>query len=165
MVFAGQSYYVYSAQDTCGAWQKGKIGEKETIFTDRADVYEYMELEVPESGYYQVYLSLYHNWRKCCPFLYCKLIDSKGKSYLNYVFSEPRWYLEEGQGRWEYRCLSAEPYWYLHKGNVKIKFWVQAKKSCWEREDVLMPSSLAVGEFVLIPVDTEEKVHVNLTLP
>ncbi len=159
-VFAGQPYYDYSVNKAWGEWQKGRAGEKETIFTDKADVYEYMELEVPHSGYYQVYLSLYHNWREYCPFLYCKLIDCKGKTYLNYVFSEPRWYLPAGQGRWEYRCLNAEPYWYLHKGKLKISLWAQAKKSCWEVEDVSMPSSLAIGGFVLIPVDTKKRTHI-----
>ncbi len=162
--YTENSYYSVAAIDALGGWRKDKIDDKDVILTDKADTKGYIELEVPEDGFYQLYVSLYHSWRKYCPFLYFEVIDSKGKFYSSYIFSEPRWYLERGRGRWEFRSPTACPFLYLAKGKLKIKFWPESKKSCWDQKEAPMEGEVAIDKFVLIRVDKEKMIHKNIRI-
>ncbi|MBI4846214.1 MAG: hypothetical protein HY810_07065 [Candidatus Omnitrophica bacterium] len=165
IVYAQETNFRFPANVATGSWQVSEIEGKEVITTAESDAFEQINIMVPKEGNYQLYVSLYHRWIEFAPFLYARIVDSKGKVHHSYVFSEPRWYLEKGQGRWEYRCFSAEPYWHLPKGRLKIKFWVKAKRSSWKQDDVPMPADISIGDFVLVPVNEQTNEQLNLTLP
>lgn len=145
--------YSFDLKDAQGGWTHAQIEGRDVILTDKAQNIATVYIDIPRSGYYQFMVSLYHRWRKYCPFLYFKIIDSRGSSFLDYTFSETRLYLKPGQGRWEYRSPSASPFWYLHKGRAKIKFWAEAKNDCWEGKDTFMEAALFIEKIVLLPVN------------
>ncbi|MFH2136960.1 MAG: hypothetical protein ABII88_00440 [Candidatus Omnitrophota bacterium] len=154
--------YSFAAIKANGAWDKAKIDDREAIITDKAKANAYIKIEVPQDGIYQLYIGLYHNWRKFCPYLYVEAVDSNRKKFSGYVYSEPRWYMEKGQGRWEFRSPSATPFWRLTKGEMKIKFWLVAMNSCWEHKEVEVEDLVAVDEFVLIPFNENTRIQYNI---
>ena len=161
VLHAEQSFYSFPATDAKGSWQIGKIGDKNVILTEKANEKGYITIDVPKDGYYQLYISLYHSWRKYCPFLYIDVVDSKGKHYSNYTFSEPRWYLEAGKGRWEFRSPSAFPFWHLHEGKLKMEFWLVSKNSPWVLRRASVEGEVAIGKFVLIPIEKNKMIQMN----
>lgn len=151
----------FSTVDATGSWQKGQIGNKYVILTDMANSVEHIDIHVPEDGFYQLYISLHHNWKKYCPFLYIEAVDSKRKKYCGYIFSEPRWYMKSKAGRWEMRSPSAGPFWYLHKGRLKLKFWLESKSSPWERKDSPMEAQVAIHNFILLRINKSKMEQEN----
>jgi len=150
---AQNATYHFDLNGAQGQWEHVQLDGRDVICTDTKNKTASLNIDIPEAGCYQLMVSLYHEWRKYCPFLYFKVTDSKGSSFSDYTFSEQRFYLEPGKGRWEYRCPSASPFWYLAKGEAKVKFWVEAKNDCWEGKDVPMEGKIFVEKLVLILVD------------
>ena len=142
-----------------GEWVHGQLEGRDVISTDEEKNVATVYIDIPQSGHYQFMVSLYHRWVKYCPFLYFKVIDSKGSSFSDYTFSEARFYLNPGQGRWEYRSPSASPFWYLSQGRAKIKFWIEAKNDCWEQKTVSMEENIFIDKFILIEVDMGKMVQ------
>ncbi len=153
---AQEKLYSFDMKDVQGSWMHAQLEGRNVISTDKEKNIATVYINIPKSGYYQFMVSLYHRWRKYRPFLYFKVIDSKGCIFSDYVFSEQRLYLKPGGGRWEYRSPSASPFWYLHAGRAKVKFWADAKNDCWEGKDVAMEGKIFVEKFVLIPVDMKQ---------
>ena len=146
-------------KDAQGSWEHEQLDKREVISTDQAKNAATVLIDVPNDGNYQLLVSLYHNWREYCPFLYFKAKDSQGFIFSDYIFSESRFYMPIGKGRWEYRSPSASPYWYLHKGRAKIKFWVESKNDCWEGRDMPMEAKVYIDKFLLILLDEEQMMH------
>jgi len=159
---AEENIYSFDLEDTQGSWIRSQLDTRDVISTDKAENIATVYINVPQNGYYQFMVSLYHRWRESCPFLYFKIIDSKGTRFSDYTFSENRLYLKPGIGRWEYRCPSASPFWYLHAGEAKVKFWADAKNNCWEGRTVPMEGEIFVEKFVLITVDMEKMTQTSI---
>ncbi|MCP4649211.1 MAG: hypothetical protein GY853_03900 [PVC group bacterium] len=156
IVFADQDYYSFSAISAKG-WEREVIDSKEVITVDSSLETGYIDLDVPQDGNYQLYISLFHEWREYTPFIYFEVVDCKKKRYSGYLFSEPRWYFLPGEGRWEIRASSADPFWFLHKGKLKVKFWVGARNSCWDNKETGIEGKVAIDRFMLIPVNMHNK--------
>ncbi|MFH1061646.1 MAG: hypothetical protein V1747_02010 [Candidatus Omnitrophota bacterium] len=161
LVYAAEQPLTFLIKNSTGDWEKVLLDDRQAIATDKSNAVQTLNIDIPEDGYYQLYISLYHQWRKYCPFIYIKLTDAQGKHYYNYVFSEQRWYLPHGQGRWEYRSPSAEPFWKLRKGKAKIRFWADSKNSCWEQKTMKMEGKIFIDKFILIEVDTRKMLQQN----
>ena len=157
-VYAEPVYYSFGVNKVQGeAWEKGIIDTRQVIKSDQIGEAGEVELLVPEDGYYQLYIHLYHEWEKYCPYLFFNAIDSKSHREQGYIYSEYRWYLSPGQGRWEFRAPSAAPLWYFHKGLIQLKFWLESKDTCWNQVDVPAEAFVAIDQFILIPVVGKDK--------
>jgi len=161
-VKAQEMMYSFDIKDAQGSWEHAKLDARDVISTIKAKNIATVYIYVPKSGNYQLMVSLYHRWRKYCPFLYFKVKDSRGRFFSDYIFSENRFYMPAGKGRWEYRSPSASPYWYLNEGLAKVKFWVEAKNNCWEGKDVPMEGKIFIDKFVLISVDMKGMVQLSI---
>ncbi|MFH2145770.1 MAG: hypothetical protein ABII75_07065 [Candidatus Omnitrophota bacterium] len=164
LCYAEQEYYSFPAASAQGEWQISEVEDTKVLLTNKADVKGYLDMEVPREGCYQLYVNLYHEWKKSCPFLYIEALDSKGKYHSGYLFSEPRWYLKEDGGRWEMRSPSAIPYWRLPRGQLKIKFWIEAKSSCWEQKKTDMEEEVILKNFIIIPIDEKSMLQKNIDI-
>ena len=156
-VYSEPLYYSWGV-DTVEAenWKNDVIDGREVIKTDQIEKFAEVRIAVPETGDYQLYIHLYHQWQNHCPYLFFEAVDSYDQNYKSYIFSEHRWYLKPGQGRWEFRTPSATPFWHLNKGELKLKFWLEAKDNCWQQNDVEVESFVAIDKFILIPVNVKE---------
>ncbi|MBU1044849.1 MAG: hypothetical protein KJ915_10690 [Candidatus Omnitrophica bacterium] len=153
---AEQDSYNFPVENCSGNWDKQTIEGKKVISTNVSGKIAQIDLIVPEDGYYQLYISLYHCWQEFTPFVFFKAKDIKGKRFEANVFSEPRWYLDPGQGRWEYRCISGNPYWQLSKGILSVKFWIGSRLSCWEDDNqTSVESFIAIDCFILKKINQE----------
>ena len=161
-VQAQEMIYSFDMGDAQGRWMHTQLEGRDVISTDKQDNIATVFIDVPEAGHYQLMVSLYHRWRKYCPFLYFEITDSKGRRFSDYTFSESRGYLKPGVGRWEYRSPSASPFWYLALGKAKVKFWVEAKNDCWKGEDVPMEGKIFIEKLVLIPIDLESMTQLSI---
>lgn len=159
---AQEMLYSFDMKSAQGRWVHAQLDGRDVISTDKEKNKSTVYINIPQSGYYQFMVSIYHRWREFCPFLYFKIIDSKGNSFSDYTFSEARFYLKPGEGRWEYRSPSASPFWHLNEGRAKIKFWVDAKNDCWEGKDVPMEGEIFIEKFVLIPVDMKRMMQPSI---
>ena len=161
LLYAEKLTYEFSTAQAKGDWESVVIDSKQAIMTDQADSVAKIEINIPEEGLYQLCVSLYHQWQKDCPFIYFQVVDARGKRYSGYIFSERRWYLVPGQGRWEERCLSQNSFWKLSKGTAKIKFWPKANNSCWEQKEIEMNRYIYIDKFILYKVDKEKMIQMH----
>ncbi|MFH1460416.1 MAG: hypothetical protein ABIG64_08650 [Candidatus Omnitrophota bacterium] len=160
-LYAENLFYPFDARDITGKWQESVIEQDEVIKTASLKTKGKIQLNIPEDGFYQLCIELYHNWHKFCPFIYFNTRDSQGKTFSDFLFSEKRWYLPENSGRWEMRALSANPFWFLHKGELNIEFWLESKQSCWDKQDKEIEGEFYIKRFILVKVDMLEKSDKN----
>ncbi len=133
-------------------WEHSFINGTAVAMGDSASEVGKVSLEVPADGAYQLFVRLYHDWRNNIPFVYFIGKSSMtGRIYGGSFFSETRWYLPPGIGRWEYRSFGPE-FWDLKKGPLEIEFWLESVTDCWTQKTGQIEGKLALAEFRLVPV-------------
>jgi len=156
---------VKKAFEAQGEWQKGIVLDRKVIFTNKNRAASKIMFEVPQEGDYQLYVYVYHNWRKYSPFIFFEAKDAKGAVHKGYMFLEHCWYLgSEDKGRWLIHSPSAEPFWHLSRGRLFLRFWVQGMSSMWSDREVEMEDIVAIENFFLAPVITKNGNPVSLEL-
>jgi hypothetical protein len=161
LIAAQAGEQVFSVEDSVGKWEKVDIDGQPAIAADEKHIEQHISIDIPENGDYKIYLNIFHSWQKYCPFIYFEVVDSKGKKFDGHVFSEHRWYLEKGRGRWEYRSLSPKPFLSLHKGKAKITVWLDARQECWVKKPVPIQGKLYIKELILLEVGKNPINHKN----
>lgn len=157
------SAVVADASNSAGQWNKGVITARDVVFTHKPLIKSKVQVHIENPGKYQLFLYVHHNYRKAIPCIYAELSNDKSILYSGSHCIENIWYLDrDSPGRWFMVSLTKGSYWELPKGNLTISFWVDAARSIWGREKVVMEDKISIDKLFLIPLQESGN---NLSLP
>lgn len=159
-----QRQLIQSALKSRGSWKKRLICNRKSIITNKKEARAYLEFDIQTDGYYQLYVSIYHNWKKYWPYLYVKAVDCKGYEYTGFLFSEPRWYLNYNIGRWSMHTVNTNPFWYLHKGKLILEYHAESMISNWRQDEAPMEDIIAIDKFFFIPITDKDRNKISMNV-
>lgn len=146
---AQKLYYDY--RDAGGDWETQEIGNRFALRAERDDQMGFIDITIPEDGFYQLYASLLHTWDQKWPGIEITILQNGLLTDTGYLSGEPGELSHQDGGRWLFKSLSRGNLFRLTKGKARIEFRLSARNNIRKEQTSTVEKELFLDAFLIIP--------------
>ena len=164
--FCGAEYgsaqrFYYDYRDTGGNWQTSSVGNRIVLVADQSGQKGYVDIAIPENGYYAIYMYMMHRWNDSWPVIETRTIQNNQKVNKGYICTEPGYYSHRGSGRWLAKSINSTDS-FFHKGKARIEFELQSRKRIRKKQKAAIEGKIYLWCFIVVPRGRETGSLMNL---
>ncbi len=165
--FSGAAYgsaqrFYYDYRNIGGDWRTSIISNRIVLVADQSGQKGYVDIVIPENGYYAVYMYMMHRWNDRWPVIETRTIQNNQRVNKGYLFTEPGSYSHQGRGRWLVKSIDDGAASFFHKGEARIEFELQSRERIRKKQKATIEGEVYLWCIIVVPRGQETDGLMNL---